>query len=290
MIYFCADDYGLCPSVSERIEECAKNGALNKVSCFPNFDTLPFERCFDDSKISWGLHINLVEGNALSDPKSIPLLATRDGRFRHTFVGLLKLSLIKKSQLEQELYREIKAQILFYTTKLPKGTRIFLDSHQHTHMIPLVFRVLMRVIKEQKLVVSYLRIPAEPIVPYLLTPSLYLTYSVVNLTKQWLLKLLWQRNKKEFYKYHIPTAYFMGILFSGHMDEKRVRKVLPYYIRLAKKKNRDIEVLFHPGYPNPEDVKATGEKLSFMDFYLSPGRKVEYEALMNLKKFSERSV
>ena len=36
MVYFCADDYGISKEYNRCIEECVKNGALNKVSILPN--------------------------------------------------------------------------------------------------------------------------------------------------------------------------------------------------------------------------------------------------------------
>ena len=88
-------------------------------------------------------------------------------------------------------------------------------------------------------------------------------------------------------KYKIPTAHFFGILFSGKMDEKRVRKILSKYIKSAEKKGRDIEVLFHPGYLKKNEVDLDSKNVVFKHFYLSENRKVEYDAA---KKLSERSV
>ncbi len=281
MIYFCADDYGLCSDVSEHILECADNGLLNKVSAFSNFDTDLYTELFKRDSLNASLHINLVEGKAHVPHTEIPLLTDKDGKFIHTFVGLLKLSVLKKRQFKEQIYREIKAQVLHWKKVLPEGESFMVDFHQHTHMIPSVFKILMKVIDEEKVSVSYLRIPAEPITPYLKNPSLYFTYNPTNIVKQWLLKFLWLFNKKEYRKHNIDTAYFFGILFSGNMNYKRVSKVLPYYLKLANKKNRDIEVLFHPGYTEntKEDFDNLGIK--FMNFYFSPGRLVEYNTVKN---------
>ena len=135
-------------------------------------------------------------------------------------------------------------------------------------------------LNDENLKVKYLRIPSEPVMPFIMTPSLYFTYNPVNIIKQWLLKFLWQINKKEFKKAKIPTAYFFGILFSGNMDEKRVKKVLPHYIALAEKKCKDIEILFHPGYLEKDEL---AENIKFDNFYYSNGRKKEYYTAMNLK-------
>ena len=50
MIYFCADEYGLARSSNTRIEECLKNGVLNKISILPNGNASDFcERLLDEN-------------------------------------------------------------------------------------------------------------------------------------------------------------------------------------------------------------------------------------------------
>ena len=279
MIYFCADDYGLCDSVSARILHCIEKGALNKVSVFPNFDKVDLNRIPENILIS--LHLNLVEGKCMANAEEINLIADKNGNFRHRFGGLFTAGLLNRKKLEEQLYKEIKAQVLFWKSILPENRPFCIDSHQHTHMIPAVFKSLLRVLKDEKINLKYIRIPAEPLKSYIKAPSLYFTYSPVNIAKQWLLKFLWLVNKKE----KIQTAYFSGILFSGKMDEKRVTKILPEYIKLAEKKGMDSEVLFHPGYLNKNE--ADFKNIVFEKFYLSENRKTEFDSVI---KISERSV
>ena len=52
------------------------------------------------------------------------------------------------------------------------------------------------------------------------------------------------------------------------MDEKRVRKVLAHYLKLAEKNSGDIELLFHPGYIENKDVFLDENKKRFKKFYL----------------------
>ena len=170
---------------------------------------------------------------------------------------------------------------------MPDGVPFCIDSHQHTHMIPAVFHALLEVLKDEEIDLRYMRIPSEPILPYLKTPSLYFTYNPINIIKQWLLKLLWQINKRNVRDYNIPTAYFFGILFSGKMDEKRVKKILPKYKILAEKNGRDIEVLFHPGYTSGCEQEFKNKNIVFEKFYLSENRKTEFDSVITI---SERSV
>ena len=287
MIYICADDYGLCDMSSMRIQQCLDEGALNKVSVFPNFEQVDLQRISKDKSIRISLHLNLVEGKCMADADEIKLIADKNGDFRHTFGGLFKLNLFHRKKLEDQLYKEIRAQVLFWKKILPKETPFCIDSHQHTHMIPAVFKALVKVLRDEKIHLDYMRIPSEPILPYIKKPSLYFSYRGINLIKQWLLNFLWVINKRQAQKYKIPTSYFFGILFSGKMDEKRVNKILPEYIRLAERRGRDIEVLFHPGYLNKDEMDIRNKNIVFAEFYTSKNRKTEFDSVM---KISERSV
>ena len=149
-------------------------------------------------------------------------------------------------------------------------------------MIPLIFRVLLRVLKENQIPVRYLRFPAEPLMPYLKAPTLYLTYAPAGLVKQWLLKFLGLYNRKALLKSKIPSAYFMGVLFSGKMDAARVQEILPHYLRLAEHKGADIEVLLHPGGCKKEDIPWESSAKSFGQFYTASGRKTELQTAMQM--------
>ena len=287
MIYICADDYGLCQSVSSGIQQCIEAGAINKVSVFPNFDAVDLQKIRNGKDIRLSLHLNLVEGKCMASAEEIPLLADKAGNFENTFIGLLGRSLLYGKKFEAQVYKEIKAQILFWKSILPANVPFCIDSHQHTHMIPSVFRALIKVLGDEKIKPEYVRIPAEPILPYIKTPSLYFTYSIVNIIKQWLLGSLWLFNKKRAKKNEIPTSYFFGILFSGKMDEKRVKKILPEYIKTAEKAGGDIEVLFHPGYMDKKTAGFKDKNIVFEKFYMSENRKTEFNSVM---KMSERSV
>ena len=284
MIYFCADDYGISKLCNDRIEECLDNGALNKVSVLPNGELTDFKKRLSGKADRISLHINLVEGHSLAAPKDIPLLVTEQGYFRYSFVGLLFHSLFgKRKEMEKQLYKELQSQISFWKQHMGEDHPLYIDSHQHTHMIPLIFKTLMRVIKDEQLKVERIRIPDEPLLPYLLTPSLYTSYSLSGLAKQWLIKLLALANRRELKKSGLEYPYFMGLLFSGHLTEEKIRKVLPRYIKIAEKRGKNIEIGFHPGYVEAEESLMDGYRKGFEHFYFSPWRKKEHDTLMQLK-------
>lgn len=287
MIYFSADDYGISSSTSSHIQKCVEKGAINKVSIFPNFDGFDLNQILKNNNIKVSLHLNLVEGKCMADAKDVDLIADINGNLKHTFGDLFKLNLFHAKKFEEQIYKEIKAQVLFWKSILPEGTPFCVDSHQHTHMIPAVFSALIRVLNDEGIAVDYMRIPVEPILPYIQTPSLFFTYKPINIIKQWLLNFLWLFNKSRARKYNIPASYFFGILFSGKMDEKRVSKVLRKYKNLAEKDGRDIEVLFHPGYSEENERDFENKNIVFKEFYLSENRKTEFDSVI---KISERSV
>ena len=284
MIYFCADDYGVSKASNDRIEKCLKNGVLNKISVLPNGEIDNFKERLSGENVKLSLHINLVEGAPLSSKDEVNLLVSNEGFFKYSFIGLFFRLLSKdKKELEKQIYKELKNQIAFWKEQMGENTPLHLDSHQHTHMIPLIFRTLMRVIKDEKINVEYIRIPAEPIIPYIKSPSLYFSFSIVGIIKQWLLKFLNLINRREFKKSNLNSAKFLGIIFSGKLTEEKINKLLPYYQKYTK----DIEMGFHPGYLENNETLIDGCKPSFEKFYYSDWRKKEYDALINLKQTKE---
>ena len=270
-----------------RILQCIEQGALNKVSVFPNLEQVDLQKILKHKNVRISLHLNLIEGKCMTKPQELDLIVDKNGNFKHTFGGLFKLSLFGTKRFQEQIYKEIRTQVLFFKKSLPQDAPFCIDSHQHTHMIPIIFKTLIKVLNDEKIDTEYIRIPAEPVLPYIKTPSLYSTYNAVNLIKQWLLNLLWLINKKILKLSPIPTAYFFGILFSGKMDKARVTKILPKYINLAKKDGKDIEVLFHPAYLKKNETDFKDKNIVFQKFYLSENRKTEFDSVMNI---SERSV
>ena len=284
MIYFCADDYGISKTSNERIEYCLKNGVLNKVSVLPNGEIEDFKKRLLKDGARLSLHINLVEGYPLADADELDLIVTESGKFKYSFIGLFFLSLTgKRRELEKELYTEIKRQIDFWKKECGEGVLMSIDSHQHTHMIPLVFKTLLRVIKDSGIEVDNLRIPAEPLAPYIMTPSLYMSYGIKGIIKQWLLGFLGLINRKELKSSGLNFAYFMGVMFSGRITENKIRKLLPKYIKLAEKNGKDIEIALHPGCSQKKESLIDGSRPDFERFYFSPWRSAEFDTLLNFK-------
>ena len=139
-----ADDFGLARSVSTGIIDVYQAGQLSSTTLMVNMAGT--EEAVDLAErhpgLGMGLHFNLTEGRPLTDARS---LIDSDGAF------LLRGELIRRSirgRVEpSEIARELTAQLdRFVSLGL---TPTHLDSHQHVHMVPTVFRAMAPVLRER---------------------------------------------------------------------------------------------------------------------------------------------
>ena len=269
----------------DRIAACVGDGCLNKVSVFANTELGNIgEKIAALNGVALSAHLNLVEGRCVTDPKQLPLLADAGGYFKHEFTGLLFRSFLHSHAFKLQVKTELRAQIRRAQSIFPSRTPLLLDSHQHAHMIPAVFAALCEIIREDNLQVECLRIPNEPLIPFLQVPSLYLIYFSINLIKRWVLRFCYLFDRKKFRALHVPKTCFFGIMFSGGMKETRVRKLLPYFIRYADRHGESLEVLFHPGYIPGSESAACLKEIKFKKFYASSGRQHESAAARHIRK------
>lgn len=297
-LIFHADDYGISEKQAADVRDCAANGCLNSVSLMPNSPVLPetaeaLLRELPDVKTS--VHLNLVEGRCVSDPSKIPLLVDERGCFRLSYgTMLLKSVLPGHSALKRQIEAELSAQIARVRGVLPEGRPLRLDSHQHFHAIPLVFSAMMNVAERENLPVEFIRMPDEPILPFLQTPAARRHIRPVNYIKVFLLKFLLLFDRPRFRKTGIRTAVFCGVALSGDMNARDVAQLLPALARYAGKRGADLELLFHPGMPDGLKECLDTQKKDFVAFNLSDKRRAEFDALHTLpetiRELTERGV
>lgn len=291
MTEFHADDYGLFTAQSKRILQCKETGVLNGISIIPNGDELA--DCLSllpDTGLSLTVHLNLMQGHCLAEPSSVSLLTDQNGVFSVGFCELLFCSLFgKRDVYKRQLKRELSAQIhallpLFLKKNLP----IRIDGHAHWHMIPVVFDALMEVIRDEKIPVSYIRIPAEPASVYMKNFFRILPFPPINIIKSILLSILAQINRHRWKEMlgHMEEHIFLGVLLSGCFDLRRMKAVLPDAESMAEKLCRGLELLVHPGAVlEAEDIaRVTSE--NDRRFFTSSARQAESEALMRIQEQS----
>lgn len=281
-IYYHADDYGITPCQSERILECSTSGNLNSISIIPNVSDL--EQCFtilnnhpNSASIRRVLHINFVEGRPVSDAMDVYLLVDKNGFFNISFFKLLIWNYCllgaKRRALKQQLLLEINNQFKRLTSDEDFHITA-IDSHQHYHMIPMVMDALLEVVDGNPQITE-IRIPVDPIAPWLVSPSVWSSTPIINLIKWMLLSVLSINSRKKLKRHNIDSPVFLGIPFTCAMKKCVVSTLLPKYLKIASNKNKDLEIMLHPGYLDSRSELLDCRSDMLAAFYLSPDRKDE---------------
>lgn len=290
-IIFHADDFGANREISEHILDCFREGALNSLSVLPNSPYMEESMTLLEtyrSRLAVSLHLNLAEGHCVADADELSLLVDERGMFSISFFKLLLLSYTpKRKALKRQIRLEMKAQL---QKMLPYVSELRLDSHQHYHMIPIVLESIFAAVDELKQEgtcvpeISFLRIPAEPIFPFLKHPKLFRTYRPINLVKNIVLNVLNFADRGQLSPYRRKTAVFWGIFMSGKMDLQRVQILKKEFVKIAEKKKLPLEILCHPGGAKTPDELLDIQNHDCVRFYLSEGRKIEKEMLQKVKQ------
>lgn len=290
---FHADDFGITPAQSKRILECCDgypggHGLLSSLSVLagsPRFEECATLLDARPTSLRVGVHLNFVEGPCCADPADVPLLVDEKGLFKLGYGGLLAGSWGSGAkELRRQLTVEAAAQIGRVVGRFPElAGHLRVDGHQHTQLIPVVFDATLDAISQSGCTLEYLRVPTEPTGAFL-SSGVAGTIKPVNWVKHMLLNALWRRDRRVLEasglaRYQDVSAVFCGVLFSGHMDEARVCRVLPALASKAGEKGMALELLFHPGR-----VASAGECLNpalpgFVEFSCGEGRDVEHDAL-----------
>lgn len=260
-IRFHADDFGITAAQARAILDlssaCGGTGALTSVSIFANSPA--FEQAaalalphVNAGNLQVAVHINLVEGRPVSNPRDVPLLVGERQTFANNFLGLMKLMHgSARAEAARQIKTECAAQIERFLGAFPaERGKLNLDSHQHTHMIPLVFDALMAAARDCGCTVGRLRVPVEDLAAHRGIAGAGRAFSVNNAKNV----LLGHYAKRDLA--HIPPACkvdaFSGVLLSGHMQDAS-DELLDALEQAATQQGRALEVLFHPVSMEPKD-------------------------------------
>lgn len=287
-----ADDYAYSINTSKDMLECMEAGNLDSFSIICN--TTHFDESMEllYAKIPTlkflpyiSIHLNLPEGKGVTDLLPIS--------WAKLFLSSYSFS---RNSVKEKLKKELKWQIdttqkaIEKCIKIAKDNNIEchqkgirLDSHIHTHPIPVVWQALTEVIEEEKYDIEYIRNPKEPIMPFLKKKELLSTYGIVNMIKNRI--LMFYSNKIDRYcdLHKIGKMYMWGLMMSGHMDFDRVKAVYPQMSKKAQEDKRKLELLFHPGRASEDEYSSEMDPNYFRDSNLSENRHIEKNAVMNIK-------
>ncbi len=301
-----ADDYALTVNTSKDMLECMRAGRLDSISVVPN--TGCFEECMalfyeEIPKLPFlpllSVHLDFVEGRSLAGRGAVPDLTKPDSDLMGLgWGGLFAASYLpgRRKKIKVQLKREIKAQLGRAQEAIEKamdmakkagvsckqkGLRI--DSHQHAHMIPVVWEAVLEAVSEEGYQVEYIRNSKEVLGVFLTDVSLYKTYRPINFVKNRLLALYSHRADRYYSAHGMEQMYLWGLVMSGRMDRERIGRLYAKMRKKAERDGRKLEILFHPGLTLPEEVTPEIGREAAEDFYLRGDRHVEKEAVLGMK-------
>lgn len=143
-----ADDFGISDSVNLAIDYCFENNIIQRTSLIVNMDSsdsaveLAKEHGYSDKV---GLHLNLIEGVPLSEPIRHTIFC-KNGIFNGQALRRQKNRFFLSKQEQTAVVCELRMQIEKY---IEYGLTLrHVDSHEHTHTNPSIFRLMFPLLKE----------------------------------------------------------------------------------------------------------------------------------------------
>lgn len=229
-----ADDFGFTRDVNSGIVHAHVNGVLTSTTLMANGDA------FDDAvrlaketpTLDIGAHLVLVQGFSLLDGRPLP-----EGPRQ-----LLPL-LVRRSI---DVYAELKAQIEKIRAH---GLRIsHLDSHKHTHLVPSVFRTVVKLADEFG--IPWVRLPLDTTVRFGKLSTAF--------GNRYYRRFAAGKNIR-------LTDHFLGFRLTGSLTEETLARAL------RNVEDGTTEFMCHPGY--------LGDELKQSRTRLKESRLLELEAL-----------
>ena len=230
-----ADDFGLSSGINRGIESAYWEGILRSASLMPNgiafADAVRIAR--ENPGLGVGVHVSLVDEHCLAPAGMLRGIRGR-GRLSSPIVWrmFIKAFLARKFGIA-EARTEIEAQV---SRVLATGiTPTHIDFHQHLHMLPGIFEVVLAVARSTG--IKVVRIPLD---------RAEHAGSVARRLHTRILSVLCRHNASKLTRAGIRSAHhFHGLGQSGNMNESNLVATLR---RLTLGVN---EVMMHPGFSDP---------------------------------------
>jgi predicted glycoside hydrolase/deacetylase ChbG (UPF0249 family) len=141
-----ADDYGYFPCISRGIIDAANSGAVTATGILANSPHLTTQLEWLDSveSLDLGVHLNLTFGKPLTSGMSEKL-----SRWHGCFPGiyLMSLLILTGKITIQDIRVEWRAQI----EACRQRKLLFLNSHEHIHMLPVLFPLVLELAREYQI-------------------------------------------------------------------------------------------------------------------------------------------
>jgi hopanoid biosynthesis associated protein HpnK len=228
---FSADDFGLTRGVNEAVERAHRDGILNQASLMvagaAAEDAVRRARAMPSLRV--GLHLVVIEGQAISPPEAIPDLVDASGWFPSD-QARLGFNYFFRPAVRRQLAHEIRAQFAAFA-----ATGLTLDhanAHKHMHLHPTVGRLMIEIGREFGL--RAVRVPSEP------PAALARLGTRAGLGDRALYAWTNVLRRQARAAGMTTNDHCFGLAWSGHMTRERVRGLL------ANLPDGLSEIYFHP--------------------------------------------
>lgn len=228
-----ADDYGYFSCVSRGILVGASSGAITATGIMANsgnFETL-IEQLKNADELDTGIHLNISYGRPLTHQLQ-ERFAQRNGEFpdKSIIVGKILTNQIPAAEIENEWRAQIQRC-------LNSGVSIqFLNSHEHLHMLPPLYKIFVKLVEEYGLV--YSRYTA---------PEWLLPVNLGSAIRNLLLFVMHGFNVGHSNK---KAPKLIGMKESGKLSLAYFKKVFP-----VLKPGMVYELMCHPGYFDSSEIQ-----------------------------------
>ncbi len=215
-----ADDFGFTRDVNAGIIHAHRNGVLTATTLMANGsafeDAVRLAR--ETPSLDVGCHLVLVQGYSLLTRRPLP------AKPRDLLIALAKREIDVEAELRSQI-RKIIASGLRPT---------HLDSHKHTHVVPGVFRTVVRLAHE--FAIPYVRLPIDATIPCSGAACRLLRRYYGRLTQNYDVRM---------------TDHFVGFRLTGSLTEKTFARAL------SSLGEGTTEFMCHPGFLGAELQGAT---------------------------------
>jgi hopanoid biosynthesis associated protein HpnK len=239
-----ADDFGLTRGVNRAIVEASSDGIVTSSTLMANGQALEdaIAHANSASRLSVGCHVVLVDGSPVLGGRQASTLSdkkAKDGRF-YDGLSAFALRAVSGRVDADEIEAEVTAQIRKLQSAGISVSHV--DTHKHTHILPLVLRPLLRAARTCG--VPAVRNPFGPVRFSILTkyPSLWKRYSQVTV-----LNRLGGRFRNSVTDAGmLTTDGTVGIVSTGAMDDYLFASIV------ESLPEGTWEFVCHPGYNDSE--------------------------------------
>lgn len=197
-----ADDFGFTPDVNAGILCAHREGILASTTLMATGDAFEdaVRLAHETPSLDVGCHLVLAQGRSLVTGRPFP----------HGPQGLIPLLLKRRMDVEAELRAQLErlAGVGIRPTHL--------DAHKHTHLLPGVFRIVVRL--AQEFGVPYVRVPLE-----------------IPVARRYYIRMMRAHGVR-------ATDHFLGFGLTGSLTEQTLAALL------RRLPSGVTELMCHPGY------------------------------------------